>query len=81
MCDKAAKIKQVLGVEEAGGWMGTATYSEVLITVPFNPPLRQSGELTASHDLSGRRNGKGRESVQEDPLLPIGVSQCTCNSC
>lgn len=36
--------------------MGMGTYREVLITVPFNPPLSQSGVSTASSDLSGQKS-------------------------
>lgn len=43
--------------------MGTGTYSEVLITVPFNPPLSQSGVSTASNDLSGRKSDGSKVSV------------------
>lgn len=50
--------------------MGMGTYSEVLITVPFNLPLSQSGVSTPSSDLSGRIE-QGITISTEYPALPF----------
>lgn len=47
----------------AGVWMGTDTYSKVLITAPFNPLLSLSGVSTASNDLSGQKRDWSKVSV------------------
>lgn len=60
--------------------MGTGTHSEVLITVPLNPPLSQSRVSTASNDLSGRKSDWSKVSVlQQNTHFHFGVFEYSCN--